>query len=176
MGKRKKRITLGQIGAAVCNRLPGGVVFKSLAESRRLYRNDRSVDFYKTQFLHNIKAYCIPTRRFAPMQYAVTARPVPPLLFHITDKKNTASILQNGLVAKANPAVFLTVSEGYIDFLKDDYSPDGYAVFKIHSAQMEKDGFCFFNDRQKDRDIIWVTRTVPPRYLELTEREDLHDI
>lgn len=176
MGKRKKRITLGQIGAAVCNRLPGGVVFISLKESRRLYRNDRSVDFYKTQFLHNIKAYCIPTRRFAPMQYAVTARPVPPLLFHITDKKNTASILQNGLVAKANPAVFLTVSEEYIDFLKNDYSPDGYAVFKIHSAQMEKDGFCFFNDRQKDRDIIWVTHAVPPQYLELTEREDLHEI
>lgn len=176
MSKRKKRITLGQIGAAVYNRLPGGVAFKSLAESYRLYRNDRAVDFYKTQFRHNIKAYCIPTRRFAPMQYEVTARPVPPLLFHITDKKNTASILQDGLVAKANPAVFLTVSEEYIDFLKDDYSPDGYVVFKIHSAQMEQDGFCFFNDRQKDRDIIWITRTVPPQYLELTEREALHEI
>lgn len=176
MGKRKKRITIGQIGAAVCNRLPGGVAFKSLAESYRLYRNDRAVDFYKTQFLHNIKAYCIPTRRFCPMQYTVPIRPVPPLLFHITDKKNAASILQDGLVAKANPAVFLTVSEKYIDFLKDDYSQDGYAVFKIHSAQMEQDGFCFFNDRQKDRDIIWITRTVPPQYLELTERVDLREI
>ncbi len=176
MGKRKKRITLGQIGAAVCNRLPGGVAFKSLAESYRLYRNDRAVDFYKTQFLHNIKAYCIPTRRFCPMQYTVPIRPVPPLLFHITDKKNAASILQDGLVAKANPAVFLTVSEEYIDFLEDDYSPVGYVVFKIHSAQMEQDGFCFFNDRQKDRDIIWITRTVPPQYLELTERVNLREI
>ena len=79
-------------------------------------------------------------------------------------------------MAKATPAVFLTVSEEYIDFLKDDYSPDGYVVFKIHSAQMEQDGFCFFNDRQKDRDIIWIARTVPPQYLELTEREALHEI
>lgn len=176
MSKRKKRITLGQIGTAVYNRLPGGVAFISLAESYRLYRDNKAVSFYKTQFLHNIKAFCIPTRRFAPMKYALVARPVPPLLFHITDKKKAASILQDGLVAKANPAVFLTVSEEYIDFLKDDYSPDGYVVFKIHSAQMEQDGFCFFNDRQKDRDIIWITRTVPPQYLELTEREALHEI
>lgn len=175
MGKRKKRITLGQIGAALRNRLPGGVVFKSLAESYRLYRNDRAVDFYKIQFLHNIKAYCVPTRRFCPIQYAVPIRPVPPLLFHITDKKNAASILQDGLVAKANPAVFLTVSEEYIDFLKDDYSPDGCVLFKIHSAQMEQDGFCFFNDRQKDRDIIWITHTVPPQYLETIDLSALDE-
>lgn len=175
MNKGKRQILVGlrdglkQGMLFFCNRLPGGIVCRSVAESYRLYRNDKTVMFYKTQFFHNIKTYCIPSRRYCSMKYALTEKSVPDVLFHITKAENTASILQNGLVAKYNPAVFLTDSEAYIDFLKERYPKDGYAVFKIHAAKMEQDGCRFFNERQSDRSIIWVTRAVLPQYLEIVD-------
>lgn len=94
------------------------------------------------------------------------AQNVPSVMFHISDAENTQSILSKGLISRHNPVVFLSSSTSYIDFLKAEYSKNGFSVFKIDSERMANDGFDFFNDRQKSRSVIWVTKAVPPEYIE----------
>lgn len=89
----------------------------------------------------------------------------PSVMFHISYAENTQSILSKGLISRHNPVIFLSSSKSYIDFLKAKYSKNGFSVFKIDSERMAKDGFEFFNDRQKSKSI-WVTKAVPPEYIE----------
>ena len=150
---------------AIKNRLPGGIEYISLCQSRKIYKNNKDVDFYKIQFFHNLKAYFLISLRYSPMKYEA-AQNVPSVMFHISDAENTQSILSKGLISKHNPVVFLSSSKSYIDFLKAESSKNGFSVFKIDSERMANDGFEFFNDRQKSRSIIWVTKAVPPEYIE----------
>ena len=112
----------------VKNRLPGGIDFRSLVHSIKLYLGNVKCDFYKRQLKHNIKAYC--STKYTPMKYELVDKPVPHTLYHITPKKNKDKILYEGLRTFCNPAVFLTSSASYVEYLKNsskntgDYLPE----------------------------------------------------
>lgn len=156
---------------AIRNRLPGGIEYKSLWKSLALYKDCKSDSFYKAQFLHNLKAYFLPSHRYSSMDYERSSKSVPAVLYHVTDAENKRSILKNGLVGGHNPVVFMTSSESYVNFLKSKYQQHGCTVFKIEAEKMENDGYAFFNSIQKERTVIWVTEFVPPGYIKEVDSE-----
>lgn len=147
----------------VKNRLPGGIDFRSLVHSIKLYLGNMKCDFYKRQLKHNIKAYC--STKYTPMKYELVDKPVPHTLYHITPKKNKDKILYEGLRTFCNPAVFLTSSASYVEYLKNVQFNGDCIVFEIESGKMQNDGFVFYNDIEESRNIIWVTEYVPSKYI-----------
>ncbi len=153
-----KKITSG-----IRNRLPSGIDFRSLIHSIRLYFGNVNCAFYKKQLKHNIKAYF--STKYTPMKYELVSEPVPHILYHITPKKNKDKILHEGLRTFLNPAVFLTSSSSYVEYLKNIQFNEDCIVFEIASGEMENAGFVFYNDIEKSRNIIWVTEYVPSKYI-----------
>lgn len=145
------------------NRLPGGIDFRSLIHSIRLYCGNTKCDFYKKQFKHNIKAYC--STKYTPMKYELVDKIVPPTLYHVTPKENKEKILHEGLKAFSNPAVFLTDSITYVEYLQNIQFNGECVVLEIASGEMKNDGFIFYNDIEESRNIIWVTEYVPSKYI-----------
>ena len=153
-----KKITVG-----IKNRVPGGIDFHSLIYSIRLYFGNTKCDFYKRQLKHNIKAYF--STKYTPMKYELVEKVVPHTMYHVTPKKNKDKILHEGLKAFFNPAVFLTDSISYVEYLKNIQFNGDCIIFEIASGEMKNNGFVFYNDVEKSRNTIWVTEYVPSKYI-----------
>ncbi len=84
----------------------------------------------------------------------------PEILYHGTGEKYTASIDEQGLISKSRLYVHLS---GDIETAKKVGSRHGKpVVYIVKSGDMQKDGIIFY----RSVNGVWLTKTVPPQYLE----------
>ncbi len=84
----------------------------------------------------------------------------PEILYHGTGEKYSASIDEQGLIPKSRLYVHLS---GDIETAKKVGSRHGKPViYIVKSGNMQKDGIIFY----RSVNGVWLTKTVPPQYLE----------
>lgn len=98
---------------------------------------------------------------------AMEHRTPPEYLYHGTAERFMESILEKGLLPGSRQYVHL--SSDYETAVTVGYrhsKPDRPVVLKVHAGQMAADGFDFMISDNG----VWQIATVPPRYLEITEK------
>lgn len=88
----------------------------------------------------------------------------PEFLYHGTGEKYRNSIDQSGLIPKSRLYVHLSGDvETAINVGKRHGKP---IVYKVHSGEMQKDGYEFF----RSVNGVWLTKEVPAKYLEIIRK------
>jgi len=86
---------------------------------------------------------------------------VPPeILWHGTGEKYSASIDEQGLIPKSRLYVHLSKDEETAT--KVGLRHGKLVMYKVHSAEMQKDGYKFYLSKNG----VWLTKEVPVKYLE----------
>ena len=86
---------------------------------------------------------------------------LPEFLYHGTGEKYRNSIDQSGLIPKSRLYVHLS---GDIDTAINVGKRHGKPiVYKVHSGEMQKDGYEFF----RSVNAVWLTKEVPAKFLEI---------
>ena len=87
-------------------------------------------------------------------------KPAPEVLYHGTARKSAASIENQGLVPMSR--LFVHLSPDVAAAMAVGKRHGKPVVYRVDTKQMEKDGYVFYQARNG----VWLTETVPPRYLE----------
>ena len=96
-----------------------------------------------------------------PVDVEFVACEPPELLYHGTGEKYYDSIMESGLLPKSRLYVHLSKD---IETAKTVGVRHGTpVVFTVMSGQMFKDGYLFYCSRNG----VWLTKHVPPKYLEV---------
>ena len=88
----------------------------------------------------------------------------PDILYHGTGLKYTASIDVQGLIPKSR--LYVHLSGDYDTALKVGKRHGTPFVYFVNSAKMVRDGFAFYRSVNN----VWLTKSVPPQYLEKSNR------
>lgn len=87
-------------------------------------------------------------------------KPAPEVLYHGTAQKSAASIENQGLLPMSRQFVHLSLDVAAALAVGKRHGKP--VVYRVDTKQMEKDGYVFYQARNG----VWLTETVPPRYLE----------
>ena len=87
----------------------------------------------------------------------------PEILYHGTSEKYVASIDEQGLIPKSR--LYVHLSGDYDTARKVGQRHGKPVIYKVLSKEMSEDGIIFY----RSVNGVWLTKTVPVKYLEKTE-------
>ena len=94
-----------------------------------------------------------------PVDVELPKRDPPAVLFHGTGEKYVSSIMQNGLIPKSRLYVHLSADIQTAEIVGKRHGKP--VVFVVDTKSMHSDGYDFFLSVNG----VWLTKTVPVRYL-----------
>ncbi len=94
-----------------------------------------------------------------PVDVELPKKDPPPVLYHGTGEKYVSSIMQNGLIPKSRLYVHLSADIQTAEIVGKRHGRP--VVFVVDSKSMNSDGYDFFLSVNG----VWLTKTVPVRYL-----------
>lgn len=142
-------------------RLPGNVRFRILKDCIQLYRQEPHIAFYKRQIRLNIRAYFRIKPYYGAMLYEKAD--VPARLYHVTERVNLPSILQNGLYNDKSGVVFLTDQVTRARSLAVRKALSDPVVLQIDTDRLRQSGSLVFVNTAKP--YFFVTERIPAAYL-----------
>lgn len=98
-----------------------------------------------------------------PVDVELEEKVPPEYLYHGTGEKYVSSIEKNGLLPKSRLYVHLSNDVSTAENVGRRHGSP--IVYKIHSAEMHKDGYCFYLSVNG----VWLTKKVPVKYLQKTQ-------
>lgn len=154
-------VTLDEHGWADVEALLQGVSKRYPLTMEQLEEIVRTDDKQRYSFNDNKTKIRANQGHSIPVDVELAACEPPELLYHGTGEKYYDSIMESGLLPKSRLYVHLSKD---IETAKTVGVRHGTpVVFTVMSGQMFKDGYLFYCSRNG----VWLTKHVPPKYLEV---------
>lgn len=104
-----------------------------------------------------------------PVDVDLMEVPPPVYLFHGTGEKYVSSINKLGIIPKSRLYVHLSADYDTAEQVGSRHGNP--VVYMVHVRKMEEDGYTFF----KSINNVWLTKIVPPKYIDLCESHTYAD-